>query len=245
MNEVIPALVGIVPRKELWDIIKNEKWYHIPVQSAPKNILNIKYLGFYFPSIFGEKLRYKVIYYSAVKEIEVKKRIELFPDEEEHPRRNLDYYQIHIGEIEELEKPIISKRFRRIVHIPTTFKKLITAEEINDLFNTSPLEDKMYIRLKMINVFPERQYVVNIRKTTYFLDFCVFCKDGNIDIECDGERYHTMPESLTKDRIRNNNLTSYGWSVLRFSSSEINREINLCLEIVKKTINTLGGLSDL
>jgi len=30
-----PALVGIIPRKELWPLIQKEKWYHIPVESAP------------------------------------------------------------------------------------------------------------------------------------------------------------------------------------------------------------------
>ena len=30
-----PALVGIVPRKELWPIIRKERWYHIPIASAP------------------------------------------------------------------------------------------------------------------------------------------------------------------------------------------------------------------
>ncbi|GAG79632.1 unnamed protein product, partial [marine sediment metagenome] len=46
-----PALVGIVPRKNLWSVIQKEKWYHIPVESAPKNAVFAEYLGFYFPSV--------------------------------------------------------------------------------------------------------------------------------------------------------------------------------------------------
>jgi len=34
-----PALVGIVPRKNLWPKIQKERWYHIPVESASKNTL--------------------------------------------------------------------------------------------------------------------------------------------------------------------------------------------------------------
>ena len=71
-----PALVGIVPRKNLWEIIKNEKWYHIPVSanSAPKKPESIKYIAFYFPEVFGED-GYKVIWYAEVLSFEIKKRI--------------------------------------------------------------------------------------------------------------------------------------------------------------------------
>jgi hypothetical protein len=51
-----PALVGIVPRKNLWDIIQKKRWYHIPVESAPKNAEIAEYLGFYFPSVFGGEM---------------------------------------------------------------------------------------------------------------------------------------------------------------------------------------------
>ena len=50
-----PALVGIVPRRNLWSRIEKEKWYHIPVESAPKNAKFVEYLAFYFPKVFGEK----------------------------------------------------------------------------------------------------------------------------------------------------------------------------------------------
>ncbi|MBU2635079.1 hypothetical protein KJ841_01230 [Patescibacteria group bacterium] len=54
-----PALVGIVPRKNLWDVIQEKRWYHIPVKSAPKNASFAEYIAFYFPKIFNEKERYK------------------------------------------------------------------------------------------------------------------------------------------------------------------------------------------
>lgn len=240
-KEEIFGIVGIVPRKNLWDIILNEKWYHIPVKSAPKNVLDAKFVGFYFPKIFGEEMRYKVIYYAPIKSIDIKKRIELFPEEVNHPRSNIDYYKINLGGLIKLNNPIISKRFRRIVHIPTTLSKLLNAKEINDLYHTSHIEDKVYRGLKRINLNPERQFPVKIKNQWYILDFCIFCNKGNIDIECDGERYHTLPDALTYDRLRNNNLTSYGWHVLRFFSREINRDLNNCIGIIYKTINSLGG----
>jgi len=239
-----PALVGIVPRKDLWSVIQNQRWYHIPVKSAPRNVLNIKYISFYFPSIFGNELKYKVIHYAPVIKIDNVKRIQIFPNETGHPRRHHDYYQFHLGKTRELPRPIPSKRLRRIVHIPTTLEKLFTAEEINDLYDTSPIEEKMYKALKRRKINPERQMHVYLANQIYCLDFCIYCRKANIDLECDGERYHSLPDAFTRDSLRNNQLTSFGWHVLRFSSPEIYRKMNNCLSLVKETIHTLKGLKD-
>ncbi len=236
------VLVGIVPRKKLWPVIQKQRWYHIPVKSAPRNVLSVEYVAFYFPSCFGKKLKYQVIYYAPVLKIDTVKRVRLFPGEPGHPQKDEDYYQFHLGEIEELPRPIPSKRFRRIVHIPTTLQRLVAAEEINDLYDTSPLEEKMYKALKKRKIKPERQVYVDSGSQTYCLDFCIFCRKANIDLECDGEQHHSQPESLAADRLRNNKLASVGWYVLRFSGREIHRELRNCLTIVEKTINTLNGL---
>ena len=57
--------------------------------------------------------------------------------------------------------------------------------------------------------------------------------------------YHILPEALTKDRKRNNQLTSYGWQVLRFLGKEINGNLRGCFEIIERTIGNLGGLAKL
>ena len=237
-----PALVGIVPRRNLWPRIQKERWYHIPVESAPKNATFVEYLAFYFPKAFGDKYQYKVVYYAPVLDIKIKKRIKLFPEEPGHKRASEDYFQFYLGPIKELPKPIPSKRWRRIIHIPTSLEKLLSAGEINDLWDTSPLENKMYQELKKREIEAERQYYVKVGGEIYCLDFGIFCKKGNIDLECDGERYHVLPEALTRDRQRNNQLTSFGWSVLRFSGKEIRQAIGDCFKIIERTIRNLGGL---
>ena len=238
-----PTLVGIVPRRELWPRIEKEKWYHIPVESAPKNATAAEYLGFYFPKVFGEQYQYKVSYYANVMGVETKKRIELFPDEPEHKKAIKDYFKFSLGNIKELPNPILSKRWRRIVHIPTSLEKLLSAQEINDLWETSPLEEKMYLEMKKRKIEAERQLYIKVGNQTYCLDFGVFCRKGNIDIECDGERYHILPDALTKDRKRNNQLTSYGWQVLRFFGKEINHNLRDCFKTIERTISNLGGLA--
>jgi len=239
-----PALVGIVPRKNLWNVIKEQRWYHIPVESAPKNARFAEYLGFYFPKVFGEEMRYKVNFYAKVKKVDTVKRIELFPEEKNHLRVNKDYFQFHLKTIKEMPKPIPSLRWRKIVHVPTSCEKLFIAEEINDLYDTSPLEEKMYLEMKKRKIEAERQYYVKVGDQFYCLDFGIFCRDGNIDVECDGEKYYVLPEALAKDRERNNELTSFGWRILRFSGKEINQTINNCFGKIERTVGSLGGISE-
>ena len=239
-----PALVGIVPRKNLWDVIQSERWYHIPVESAPKNAGVAEYLGFYFPAVFGDKLKYKVSYYAKVKKVDVVKRICLFPGEPEHKRANSDYYQFHLEQIKALPRPIPSISWRRIVHIPTSYEKLFSAKEINDLYDTSPLEDKMYLEMKNREIWAERQLYVRAGEQNFCLDFGIFCNNGQIDVECDGEAYHTLPEALARDRQRNNQLNSLGWNVLRFTGKEIHRALQDCFGTIERTIGNLGGVSE-
>lgn len=237
-----PALIGVIPRKDIWEKILNEHWYHIPLSSAPKHATYAEYLGFYFTKIFGKENQYKIIYYAKIRSIDIKKRIELFPDEANHARADKEYFQFHLDEIKKLAQPIPSKNWRRIVHIPSSLSKLLSAKEINDLWDTSPLEEKMYREFKKRQIDAERQYFVNVGNKKYYLDFGIFCNKGNIDVECDGERYHILPEALDKDRERNNQLTSYGWNVLRFSGKNIRSDLGNCMKIIEKTIERLGGV---
>ena len=237
-----PALIGIIPRKKLWETIQEEKWYHIPVGSAPHNISSIKYLAFYFPECFPKEYQEQIKYYAKVLKIDTKKRIQLFPKETEHENADKDYFKLYLGKIRELPEPIPNKKQRMIIHIPTSKQKLFTAKEVNDLWDTSPLEEKMYQALKKQGIATERQFYIKIDDKRYFLDFAIFCRQGKIDVEIDGEKYHTLPKALAKDRLRNNQLNSFGWQVLRFSGQEITHDIKDCLFIIKKTINNLGGL---
>ena len=238
------ALVGIVPRKNLWDVVQSERWYHIPVESAPKNAKLADYLGFYFPAVFGEEMQYKVNFYTKVKKVDIVKRIQLFPEELEHKRANDYYFKFYLGQIKKLPKPIPSIGWRRIVHIPTSYEKLFSAKEINDLYDTSPLEEKMYLEMKKRKIWAERQLYVQAGGQNFCLDFGISCNSGKIDVECDGEAYHTLPEALARDRQRNNQLNSLGWNVLRFTGKEIHRALQDCFRTIERTIRTLGGVSE-
>ena len=91
----------------------------------------------------------------------------------------------------------------------------------------------------------QREFAVTVNKhgaNFYYLDFAIFCKKRNIDVECNGFQYHGSKEAVRYDKNRNNILESKGWSVLRFTTEEINDHLDKTISLVKETINKYGGL---
>ncbi len=178
-----------------------------------------------------------------MREIRRVRRRELFPDEFPNAKSNREYFQVCLHRLETLPRPIVSYRMRRLVFIPTTYHKLQTAVEINDLFDDSPLEDALWQELKRLNLLAERQYHLKANGASYFLDFALFCEKGRIDIETDGDRWHTDPARIPEDNRRNNALASEGWQVLRFNTHQIKEEMaGYCIPQIAETVNQLGGL---
>jgi very-short-patch-repair endonuclease len=131
------------------------------------------------------------------------------------------------------------------VFIPTTCKKFVTAEEINDLFHESSLEDQLWDALKERQIRPERQEQVTVNDRDYFLDFAIYCARGKLDVETDGDHWHANPEKAELDNLRDNDLESAGWQQLRFTERQINEQTaEYCIPKIVKTIKKLGGLEE-
>jgi very-short-patch-repair endonuclease len=237
------VLVAIMNNKADLSILQEQGWYRIPVAKAPKR-WPPKWLAFYQTKVFGDEA-FAVNYYGLVRHIRIVRRRELFPNEVRNPKSERQYYQIHLRSLERRPAPIYSRRLRRVVFIPTTWEKFSQAVEINDLFDESPLEDRLWAELKRLRIAAERQWAVPLGKEWYFLDFALFCTDGSIDIETDGDAWHVDREQTPKDNRRNNALASAGWHVLRFNGRQIHESMSdYCVPEIAKTINSLGGLVD-
>lgn len=235
------TLVALLKTERDLAILREQGWYRIPVRSAPKILPQVEYLAFYQPKAFGAE-KWRVRYYGRVNKIEQVRRIDLLPDQSFHPRSHELYHRIEIDKLLELPFPILSWRGRRIVFIPTTFEKLCNAQEINDLFHGSPLEDDLWLRFRQERIEVERQYYVTRGERRYYLDFALFCRNGKIDVECDGDRWHITKEKAIIDNERDNLLTKWGWHILRFSTAQLRRTLPNCLDTIKLTINQCGGL---
>lgn len=234
------VLVAIVNNRRDFEIAKEKHWYRIPVKRTPKK-WKADFLAFYQTKVF-KKERWAINYYAEIRGFEKLKRVELLPEEKNHPRALEDYYKIKIGELMVLPKPVVSRRWRRITFIHTSLGRLEKAEEINDLFMENPLEEKLLYELKKKKIEAERQYLTGEGKERYYLDFAIFCRKGKIDVECNGDFWHSQKSQIYKESQRDNYLICKGWSVLRFGSEEINKSLEICSGLIKKMANSKGGI---
>lgn len=239
------VLIAIVPSRLDFEIAKKNNWYRIPVKSAPKIVKEktIKYLAFYHPGIFDIE-KYSIRWYAKVDSIKMVKRKELFPNLVFDPKAEIEYYKINFGSLLRLPQPIISLKHRRILFVPTSEEKFFNATEINYLFNGSPLEDLLWDKFVKTKITAERQFYVTYDYKHFVLDFAIFCKNKNINIECDGDEFHTKIKNVYRDKQRNNILESKGWSVLRFSTNDIIFDLTNSYKIITSTINNYGGIQD-
>lgn len=237
------GLVAILNDRRDFEILQREGWYRIPVTSTPRR-WPPRWLAFYQTKIFGPEA-YSVRYWGEVERIEQLPRPALFPHERPNPKSGKVYHKVSLRNLQMLPQPIPSLRPRRIVFIPTTFQKLITAQEFNDLFDDSPLEDELWRSLRDWRIQAERQWTVDVGKQRFLLDFAIFCNGGQIDVETDGDTYHIGVEEGGRDNRRNNTLATAGWQVLRFNTLQIREQTaEYCVPEILKTINRLDGLED-
>jgi len=241
------VLIAILNTPRDLDIIRKQGWYRIPVSSAQKWLRNRwppKWIAFYQTKIFGSDA-FAIHYYARVEGIREKLRSQLLPDEPHHPKAAQLYYQVLLGPLERLARPIPSRRWRRIVFISTTWWKFVAAREINELYDESPLEDLLWEQLKRVRLNAERQEFITANGADYALDFAFYRAKGNLDVETDGDTWHANPERIPLDNRRDNDLETSGWNLLRFNGYQLREEMaEYCVPTIVEKIRRLGGLSE-
>ncbi|GBC63163.1 hypothetical protein DENIS_4156 [Desulfonema ishimotonii] len=244
-SDAEPVLVAIVNNIPDFSIARDGHWYRIPVASAEKWLKKSwppRWLAFYQTKVFGPEA-WSVRHYARVTDIRKVYRWQIFPEESQKSKRNKRYYQLFLEPLRQLPSPIFSRRWRRIVFIPTTWKKFVNALEINDLYNESPLEDRLWAEFRRLKIQAERQEFVTANRCHYALDFAIYCLNGKLDVETDGDFWHVTPDSARQDNIRDNNLKTEGWRVLRFTSRQVREEMeSYCIGTISENISRLGGI---
>jgi very-short-patch-repair endonuclease len=241
------VLVVILNDLHDFALARDRHWYRIPISSAEKWVKHRwppRWIAFYHTKIFGE-LAFGVHFYARVIDVRKAYRWQLFPDQPQDERSQRIYYQLMLDGLQPLPLPIFSRRWRRIVFIPTTWQKLITAAEINDLYDESPLEDRLWAEFKRAGIDAQRQEFVAVKQQDYALDFAVYCRRGKLDVETDGDAWHANPQRAAGDNVRDNALKTVGWRVLRFNTPQIMESAGeYCISTVAENIDRLGGLDD-
>ena len=240
------TLVAAFKEENDYIIAQKQGWYRARVnyKQTPVILKNgtVKYISFYFKKVFKD-IKYSIRQYAPVTDIQVVSRLDLLPSQPYHPRAKDKYYKISFGQLNELPQPILSHRGRQLLFIPTTLHKLQHATEINDIFADSPLEDLLWAELKKYNLPAERQFYLQTNVENWICDFAIFCKNGIINVECDGDEYHMKPEQVIYDKHRNNQISAVAnWSPLRFTTKHLVNEMPQTIQTIKRKIDKLGGI---
>jgi len=125
------VLVAVMNKPRDLQIARLLGWYRIPLQTAPKTV-RVDWLAFYQTKAFGDE-RWSVRYFARVRGHELVTRAELLRDETENLRANEPYYKIQLGPLQELPRPIHSRRWRRFTFLYTTGERLLNAQDLKEL----------------------------------------------------------------------------------------------------------------
>ncbi|MDX2241265.1 MAG: hypothetical protein NW224_11320 [Leptolyngbyaceae cyanobacterium bins.302] len=130
------VLIAIINSVADMTIARDRRWYRIPVDQVEKlqqrRQWQPKWLAFYQTKVFGDEA-HAVKYFAEVIAIREVSRAELFPDEAQTEKSHKRYYKLELAPLQQLPQPIKSQRLRRMTFIPTTWEKLTSAQEIEDL----------------------------------------------------------------------------------------------------------------
>ncbi|MEM7802694.1 MAG: hypothetical protein AAF633_26115 [Chloroflexota bacterium] len=125
------VLVAYMPTPKDFERLQTQGWYRIPAKRIPKGARS-DYIAFYFGKAFREE-KWAIHYYAALHGHELVRRIDIIPEEPDHPRAQEVYLLLQLGPLQKLVRPIISLRRRRVLFIHTTGDRFARAAEINDL----------------------------------------------------------------------------------------------------------------
>jgi UV DNA damage endonuclease len=137
------VLVAVMNNRRDLDVARQQGWYRIPLLRAPRQVGG-DFLAFYQTAAFGPDERWAVRYFAPVRRVRIVSRVELLPDEADHPRAGDRYFKVEIGPLRRLPRPVPSQRLRRITFIPTTLQKLLQAQEIGELWMGDGLQQRLW-----------------------------------------------------------------------------------------------------
>ena len=120
-------------------------------------------------------------------------------------------------------------------------RRLIGLESVDiswyDLNPDGLLEAKMSNALIEAGIVSQPQFQACVPVHKYRIDFMIQVPNGCLAIECGGLEYHANKSAYVKDRGRDRELIMQGFDVFRFSSVDINNNIDKCIEAIDRMIS--------
>jgi len=236
------VLVVVVNNRDDWARVQRELWYRLPVRRAPRQIA-ADYLAFYHTAAFDAE-KWSIRSYAPVASIRLARRRELLPDEPAHPRAAELYYRFALGSLVSLERPLPSRRLRRITFIHTTLARLLQAEDVAELWLNQPLRERLWVELNRQGIHAERELAVGEGSAARAFDFVIPCWQGHVAVDC------VAPEGAAAEQasLSEGSLLLPGppapasdWSWLRFEDAGWAVSLAPYLDCIWQEIRRRGG----
>lgn len=233
------VLVGVLKSKRDLRLLLREQWYRIPVTFLPKRTFT--HIAFYQPALFGRRGK-RIEYFARVAGREVRRRIELLPNEPNHPRAHDAYVKFLLRRIQRLPQPIKNIIPRRVSFGFTSLRVLKSARDILELYGVPKTEQLLGKQLARFGITAVAEHTVSARGKHCRVDLALYCHGGAIAIECDNKKAHASKVQKQKDRWKDSFLRRLGWRVLRFKEKDIIERPEWCTVQVQKEVHSLRGL---
>lgn len=100
----------------------------------------------------------------------------------------------------------------------------------------SPIEEILTMVMNTRSMFIG-EFVKQFPVGPYFLD--VAFPKVKLCVEADGKDYHSSPADIARDQRRDSYLSNLGWTVLRFTGTEINKSAHQCADRIQHVYSKL------
>ncbi|MEM7129745.1 MAG: hypothetical protein AAF702_25660 [Chloroflexota bacterium] len=222
------VLICVVNNQDDMRRIASEGWYRIPQRRAPKRV-GADFLAFYQTGKFkGQPEAQTVTYFAPTLRYHLMTRAELMPDEADHTRAGEFYFRIDMGPLQRLERPIPASKMKRVTFIHSTMDRLMSAETVNELFNSEDPFERLWHALRQHRLRPLKNRLVG----DYPVDITLRARGGYLGVRCKDERVLREQGAL---------VLPERWEMLYIAPQQVEEDMNGCLRQIGAALINLGG----
>ncbi|MBI5138640.1 MAG: DUF559 domain-containing protein [Candidatus Vogelbacteria bacterium] len=233
------VLVAVLKDERDFNLLFCEYWYRIPQIYLPKR--KFTHIAFYQPAIFGKDGKC-VRFYGRIADKEMRTRLELLPNEPNHPRANDSYCKFTFEKIVELRHSVRNIIPRRVSFGFTDIASLRRANDILELYHVPKTEQIVADTLKSrgIPVRTELTVIDPKSKRRVRVDLAIECTNGDIAIECDNDKAHKGKLQQKRDGAKDMLLDQLGWHVMRLKEHDILNGLESVITQIQTKVHSLG-----
>ena len=138
-----------------------------------------------------------------------------------------------------LKEALTAEKMREGNHSPKlldiTRERKKALEDLNKI--NSYIECNLY--MAFCRLTSQYELIPQYKILNYKVDFLV--KNSSLIVECDGYDQHKTKDQIASDYKRQRDIENEGYSVIRFSGSEINSDPDMCVDEILKRLSKINS----